>query len=179
MRSGGYRVTMISLGVYTDTLGDDLKILDEKLQEEITRLINFLYLGEPSEAANAIFDQTLAQNTWSCADALPHIAMAIGERRLFKPHKQTIEELAFFDIMQRLPSKHIVHDTAIGLALPDATKEENWIYLPSGEHRATAFFNALGATMGEMIVHHMRGYGQRLTPQAADFQRQAAHKLAA
>jgi len=178
MRGGGYRVTMISLGYYTkDNTCDDLKILDKKLQEEITRMIHFLYLGEPSQKASAQKASTLKEGLWSCADALPHIAMTLGAQRLYKPEETTREEQVFFKILERIPAQHIIHDVAIGLALPDKTKEKNWVYIADAEKRANAFFSALGQTMGTMINHHMRGYGDRLTPKASSWQRRAAHAL--
>ncbi len=178
MRGGGYRVAMISLGCYTENSAcDDLKILDEKLQEEITRMIQFLYLGEASQKASAAQKECLDQENWSCADALPHITMTLGAHALYKRGKETTEEKVFFDILERLPARHIVHNMAIGLALPDKTKEKNWVYVADGEKRAGAFFSALDKTIGTMINHHMRGYGDRLTPKASAWQRQAAHAL--
>jgi len=175
MRAGGYSVTVLTLGRYVDTPEtDDLYILDQKLQEEITRLIHFLYLSEVSEAQSAVQKSALNAGTWHCREAVPHLAQALSERHLFKPHTQTRAEETFFEILERLPASHVLHDIAVGLTLPEASKEKNWIYVAKEEHRAAAFFGALGTTMGTMIHMHMRGHGDRLTPAHA----KAQHALA-
>lgn len=180
MRAGGYRVTVVTLGRYTEAGDvDDLQILDEKLQEEITRLIHFLYLGDESAARTTSNRCALDTGLWSCAEALPHIAQTLGARALFKPAKQTREDRLFFDLLEKLPARHIVHDVAVGLSLPDASKEKNWIYLAKGEHRPAAFFAAIGACIGDRIGYQLRGYGDRLTPENKAWQRQAARALVA
>lgn len=162
MRAGGYRVVVLTLGRYEDAQeADDLYILDKKIQDEITRLIHFLYLAEQSEEASAAQTALLEKNLWAMETALPHVAMVLGEKHLFKPQKQTREEEAFFEILAKLPSRHVLHDVAAGLALPDAAKEKNWVYLAKGEHKPAAFFAALGDTMGTMIQHSPRGHGDR------------------
>jgi hypothetical protein len=178
MRAGGYRVVVVTLGCYTDVGGrDDLQILDEKLQEEITRMIHFLYLGEESELRTTSTRCALDQGLWSCADALPHVAQTLGAKALFKPAKQTREEAVFFNLLQNLPARHIVHDVAVGLALPDATKEKNWVYIAKGEHTPRAFFAAIGACIGEVIDYQPRAHGDRLTPENKAWQRRAARAL--
>ncbi len=176
MRAGGYRVVVLTLGRYEDAQeADDLYILDKKIQDEITRLIHFLYLAEQSEDATAAQTALLGKNLWTIEDSLPHVAMALGEKRLFKPQKQTREEKAFFEILAKLPSRHIIHDIAAGLALPDASKEKNWVYLAKGEHKPAAFFAALGETMGTMIHHSPRGHGDRAQPRHSLWQQQMAN----
>jgi hypothetical protein len=178
MRAGGYRVVMVTMGRYTENNArDELEILDHKLQEEITRMIHFLYLGERSHIESALCTKALGEKGWSCLDALPHIKQNLAARCVFRPEKRKMEEDVFFHLLEKLPARHIVHEKAVGLALPDATKDKNWVYIAKGEHRVQAFFNALGDTMGEMIHHHMRGYGDRLTPDAALWQRRAAQLL--
>ncbi len=175
MRAGGYRLVVLTLGDYADAPAqDDLQILDQKIQEEITRMIHFLYLSEQSGQESAARAAELGKGKWSVAQNLPHVGAALGATKLFKPKNACLAEETFFEILGRLPSQHIMHDVAVGLALPDATKEKNWIYLAKGEHQAAAFFGALGASMGEMIGTQMRGYGDRLTPQSERFHRALA-----
>ncbi len=178
MRAGGYRVVVLTLGRYEDAQeADDLYILDKKIQDEVTRLIHFLYLAEQSEMASTAQACLLKNDLWTLDNSLPHVATALGGKRLFKPQKQTRAENAFFDILARLPSRHIIHDVAAGLALPDASKEKNWVYLARGEHKPAAFFAALGDTMGIMINQHMRGHGDRMNGRGDRWLAQAARNL--
>lgn len=164
MRAGGYSVAVLTLGHYADG-ADDLDRLDQKIQEEITQLINFLYLAAPSEEESGARRAALETGAWDLTENLPGVAMALNERNLFRPEAQKAAENAFFEILGKLPAARLLHDVAVGLALPDATKEKNWIYLSKGEHRAAAFFGALGETLGETIyAQPMRGHGDRLTP---------------
>jgi hypothetical protein len=95
----------------------------------------------------------------------------------------------FFDIVSLLPQKHIVHGTAVGLQLPEANSENEWIYIAQPEDTFHAFnvlmsdlftpFDNVSLSglqghvpMGSEIkagTLHMRGYGDRLTPQADKF----------
>ncbi len=180
MQGGGYRMAMITLGRYTDdTECDDLEILDKRLQDEITQMIHFLYLDELSKAATALKYAALRKPQWSCADALPHIAQSLAEKKLFYPQKFSREEEMFFDLLECLPAHHINHDSAVGLTLPDASKEKNWVYIADSEKRAGAFFNAIGDVLGENIQHHMRNGGTHIRPDARCWQRQSALALAA
>jgi len=158
MRAGGYRLTMITLGHYAPRAAqDDLDVLDRKIQEEITRLIHFLYLAETSEAMNNDLQKKLTSKGWNLEEALPHIA-----------HIKRREEV-FFDILAHLDQSHILHETAIGLQLPEATKEKNWPYCAAMENRFLAFqqaitniFQNLDKTRAPMT--HMRGYGDHMRP---------------
>ncbi len=162
MRSGGYRVTILTLGAYAPRAAeDDLYILDLKMQEEITRLIHFLYLSEQSGAASSFQEAALEKNDWQMESALPHVAEALAVRSLFKPEKQRLAEKTFFEILKRLPQDRILHEIAFGLSLPDASKEKNWVYVAGEEHRAASFFGSLGEVMGERIHAHMRGHYDR------------------
>jgi hypothetical protein len=103
-------------------------------------------------------------------------------------HKHKLSQ-HFFEILGLLPAQHIVHDTAVGLQLPDANSENEWIYLAQGEDTLRSF-NALmgdlftpfdgvslsglngrkGATSEiKASVQHMRGYGDRLNSGADQF----------
>lgn len=179
MQGGGYRVAMITLGRYTEENDcDDLEILDKKLQDEITQMIHFWYLNELSNAAKTLKQYDLHRPEWSCADALPHIAQSLAEKKLFKPRNYSAEEEVFFDLLERLPAKHIEHDAAVGLALPDASKNKNWTYIAAGENRPMAFFNAIGDVMGEKIQHQMRSGGTHIRPDARHWQHRSALELA-
>ncbi len=168
MRAGGYRMTMIMMGDTTEEPErDDLAIVDQKLQEEIAQLIHFLYLSEMSEHACALNATALHQHAWSCEEALPHIIQTLGAKSLFKPEKETLAEKTFLALLKKLPAHHIVHDTAIGLVLPDATKEKNWTYIAAGENTFASFQTAMTTVLGGLdknmaTMRHMRGYGDRL-----------------
>lgn len=170
MRSGGYRVTILTLGHYTASSNtDDLEILDRKLQDEITQMIHFLYLSEMSEQINQHNHSAIWKTDWHFASALPHVAATLGARRLFRPEKETLKEKIFFDILERLPSRHIMHDTAVGLVLPDASKEKNWTYIAQRENQFRLFQQAITDIFSNLdkeraVMSHMRGYGDRLSP---------------
>jgi len=167
MRSGGYRVTLITLGHYTDrSMRDELEILDKKIQDEITQLIHFLYLSEMSEQGTAYFTASLNTGKWSLDEALPHVAQTRTARSLFKPEKETLREKTFFDILDKLSNRSVLHETAIGLVLPDASKEKNWVYIAQRENRFQAFQQAITTVFENLdedraVMTHMRGYGDR------------------
>ncbi len=171
MRAGGYSLTILTLGTYASSYEqDDLAILDQKIGEEIAQMIHFLYLADLSGAINTHVSCDLARGRWRCDQVLPHVARAMSERALFRPAKQTLAEKTFFDILEKLSPRHILHETAIGLALPDSTKEKNWVYIAAPENRFATFqntmhslFEALDSTHAEPqpVMRHMRGYGDR------------------
>lgn len=180
MRGGGYRVVILTLGCYTNRSDrDDLQILDQKIQEEVTRLINFLYLSEQSIHASAQRNEQLWKGEWHVREALPHVAVTLGATRLFKPEKESLAERTFFEILERLPSSQIMHDVAMGLSLPDATKEDEWLFLSKPEHRPGSFFNTIGLVIGDMVhAQHMRGFGDRMKPQHENWLRTLAPEAA-
>jgi|GEM_PF-948430 len=151
-RAGGYRLTMLSLGVYTGPdAPDDLYVLDHRLQDEIAHLIPYLYLSEPSQKASLRAATQLKNGTWRYEENLPHVALALEAKTLFATDRRRCAEQAFFEILNRLPHNHILHDVAVGLALPVLDERETWSSVIDGEFRPLAFFNAIGATMGESI----------------------------
>ncbi len=95
----------------------------------------------------------------------------------------------FFDVLGLLPQKHIVHDTAVGLQLPEAINENEWIYVSPGDETLGVFNNFLKdifapfdkislsglherADAGKEIKassHHMRSYGDRMTAESDAF----------
>ena len=212
MRAGGYRVTVITLGRYDKSAGkDDLRILDARLQDEITRIIHMLYLEEQSALLTGERTALLDEGKWRYAETLPHVAMTLGSRALLSResknsnNRHETDELTkkldqrrlteeFFRILELLPQQHIAHSVAVGLALPEATKERNWIYLAKSEHQFSTYmrlfsdvFRAFDCvslsrlheraeTSGEFAatMRHMRGYGDRLSHAAENRNRAAA-----
>ena len=196
MRAGGYRVTVITLGRYVEPSAyDELRILDRRLQDEITRLIHMLYLDEQSAAMTCDRRQQLRAEQWRCTDALPHVAMALGEHALFgksdQQSKRTMTE-GFFRLLELLPQRHIVHDVAVGLSLPEAIAQKNWVYIAAGENQFMQFHTAMSTVFRgfdhvslsgmpeqgvKATMQHMRGYGDRLSPAAEAADRAAAYAL--
>jgi hypothetical protein len=134
--------------------------------------------------------------------------MTLGARDIFRPiklagaastseHKHVLAK-HFFDILTELPNKHIVHDTAVGLQLPESINENEWIYL-APEDKTVACFNRL---LGDLFTpfdkmslsgldgradarsevkttsQHMRGYGDHTTSGAVQFYGEAARYAA-
>jgi len=109
---------------------------------------------------------------------LPHVAMALGERLLFAPKGRVVNESVFFDLLKSLPSRHIVHDSGIGLTLPESTKENRRLYEYEEEERRFSFFNSLGAVAGHLMNNpHMRGYGDHMSFKNRSYQRHAVTAL--
>jgi len=183
MRAGGYRITLITLGQYTARNDlDDLKILDLKLQEEITRMIHFLYLSELSEQANTLHERAINANEWCLEHNLEHIAMTMKAQRLYKPEKETLAERTFFQILDRLPSHALIHDTAVGLQLPESTKEKNQVYVAKGENQLWRFQQAITTVFENIdktraVMTHMRGFGDQMIQGFSDWQRQSLAAL--
>jgi len=187
MRAGGIRITVATLGRYAETsLGDELEILDHDLQERIGQMIHMLYLDQQSEEENAMIDTRLASHAWDYRTDLPHIGMVLGAQNLFRPqqalgrrHKQARR---FFEIVGQLPHNHIVHDTAIGLQLPELNGENHWNYIASSDETLASFNHVLrdlfdkfnGVSLSRLhdredagaeikpSTFHMRSYGHPL-----------------
>ncbi len=289
MRGGGYRVTVATIGSYvSETMKDDLEILDRNLQKRISHMINMLYLEEQSEEINRNMDAALDAGTWNYHSALPHVGVTLGARDLFRPvdslikpvneimsvpaapHQLRVANIAawvddrgvkdaeygqsfvrvmrkpqagqyvvhngiyqfasadsgreveisythngtatgaprkytnserkhklagqFFEILDLLPQKNIVHDTAVGLQLPESINENEWIYLAPEDETLRSFNTLLtdlfapfdGMSMSALdgredakpeikgTVQHMRSYGDRLTPESDQFYRNLA-----
>lgn len=49
----------------------------------------------------------------------------------------------FFSILGQLPQEHIIHDTAIGLQLPELISENEWIYIAPGDKTLQSFNSLL------------------------------------
>ncbi|MGB9154532.1 MAG: hypothetical protein WCD70_15760 [Alphaproteobacteria bacterium] len=181
MRAGGYRVTVATLGTYQETgTGDELEILDTRLQNRIAQMIHMLYLDTQSDDANAKIDEKLAAGAWDYRAQLPHIGCALGADDLLCPpktrgrdHKQA---RAFFDTLGLLPQKHIAHDTVIGLQLPELKGVNQWNYIASPDETLAAFNRVLG-DLFDGHTFHLRGYGDRLTESHDSFYRGAALSL--
>jgi hypothetical protein len=120
----GYRVTVVMLGHYTKHGAyDELKIHDERIQEEITKLIHILYLDKESEQASQLTNTAIQADDWKCAEALPHIVMTLGSMGMTGRGAAQSKKCAgvvtkLLELIALLPKEHIVHDVAVGLALP-------------------------------------------------------------
>jgi hypothetical protein len=274
MHGGGYTVTVATIGSYCIAgFGDELEVLDRRLQSRISHLINMLYLEEQSEQLNAGLAETLRREKWDYQMALPHIGATLGAHDLFRPSfvesgtrcdeshiirpplyqikathaacwtddlgvtdvatgkifacvtstpaagqygvetgvyrfaaanagremsisyrygsmagergRRKISEAGrkhrrarhFFEILSLLPQKHILHETAIGLQLPESINENQWIYIaPDGEKVGdfVRLLDNLFVPFGKSTVSHMRGYGDRLNPDSIRFHRHLA-----
>lgn len=185
MRAGGYRITVVTLGHYTSRQDmDDLLLLDQKLQEEITRMIHFLYLNELSAQASRQNAAALDANTWCVANNLEHIALTLATKRLYRPEKETLTEKTFFDLLGRLPAHHIIHDNGVGLQLPESTKEKNQVYVAKGENQLWQFQQTITTVFQNLdkdraTMTHMRGYGDHTKEGFCAWQRQSLAALAA
>ncbi len=167
MRAGGIRITVATMGCYGESeSGDELEILDLDLQTRIAQMIHMLYLDEQSDEENTATDATLAAELWDYRTALPHIGMCLGARDLFYPaeeenkkkkggkkggtgamsisHRTHKQARRFFDILNQLPQNHIVHDTAIGLQLPELNGVNQWNYIASPDETLAAFNRVMG-----------------------------------
>lgn len=187
MRAKGYRITVITMGHYVaPTDYDELRILDARLQDEIMQIIRMLYLEEQSYLESRVYREALGKGEWDFAQALPHVAMTLGAAGLFadktaeKARQQRLSQ-HFFRILELLPQKHVSHDVAVGLAIPEAKSKQDWIYCAPAEYQYTAFQRVLATvfrpfdhvSLGALheragagaevmpVMHHMRGYGDR------------------
>jgi hypothetical protein len=104
----------------------------------------------------------------------------------------------FFDIVNQLPQNHIVHDTAIGLQLPELNGENQWNYIASPDETLAAFNRVLGDLFDKFNgvslsrLHeradatsevksstlHLRSYGHPLRGEDLAFYRGASLSLA-
>jgi hypothetical protein len=226
MRAGGYRVTVATMGSYSETAtGDELEILDRRLQRRIAQMIHMLYLDEQSEQANIESDARLAARIWDYRNELPHVGMVLGAGELFArvcaenededenrrgkggksggasggrmSTRKRKQAQRFFEILDQLPQDHIVHDTAIGLQLPELNGENEWNYIAHPEETLASFNRVLGTLFDpfnrlslsrlheredatseiKASTLHMRSYGHPLTESDTKFYRAAAHAL--
>lgn len=183
MRAGGYRVTIITLGQYDDrSSSDDLQILDKKLQETIASFVNMIYLEEQSAAMSENNSFLLQEGKWNYEEVLPHVAIAVGAGQLFKPSRSSKATSRFFELLEMLPQRHIKHDVAVGLQLPEANSRKQWIYIAPADKQLSAFQTALsdvfrgfdGISLGKLhgrvdagnevisTMRHMRSYGDHM-----------------
>jgi hypothetical protein len=288
MRGGGYRVTVATIGSYsTDTKTDELAILDQRLQDRISRLLSMLFLEEQSEKMNAMLADALRTESWDYQMALPHVGVTLGAKDLFypqtsnaatssvkgeqsfipaAPHRirvvnadQWVEDngvvdhqterpylrvtgnpqeaqycvkngvyqfsqksawkdvrisyryangkggipaadrkhrlaRSFFDILGVLPQNHIVHETAVGLQLPQSINANQWTYIPPDGEKVFDLMRLLdnlfepfnGTSLSKLhgredatdeiktTTNHMQGYGDRLRPEFDDFYQRLA-----
>lgn len=203
---------------------DELSIMDRRIQDEITRLIHMLYLEEQSAEMTEANAEKREQGKWNYMDALPHVALTLGAMGLFvrpeapatddesdfyAPQKKRKKKSGdgfshnyrqrnlsqrFFQILDLLPQNHISHDVAIGLALPEAIAQQNWVYIPLAERQYARFQQAMSAVFSSFdhinlgalhgrenapseikaVSPTMRGYGDRFSKESLDFHRTLA-----
>ena len=202
MRAGGYRLTVATVGGYEACAGtDELEILDQRLHERIAQLIHMLYLEAASDEANAANDARLASRVWGYKADLPYVGKTLGEGVVFGTTPARRPRLAqarqFFEILDALPCAHILHDTAVGLQLPELNGENQWNYIASPEETLAAFNRVLGdlfdkfngISLGRLhgradatdevkaSTFHLRGHGDHGLAAAVPFYRQAALAL--
>ena len=217
MRAGGYRVTVATLGTYCDNHPhDDLEILDRDLQNRIAQMIQMLYLDQQSGEINAGTDAKLAAQKWDYRHELPHVGIVLGAQELFqllnektrKGGKGSAGGLSlaarknqharhFFEILNALPQNHIVHDTAVGLQLPELNGRNQWNYIAHPEETLGAFNRVLGdlfdkfngVSLSRLNGHdnatseikastlHLRGYGDHMNEKSAGLYRNLALAL--
>jgi len=199
MRAGGYRITVATMGCYQESeTGDELEILDHTLQERISQMIHMLYLDVQSDEINEKIAQKLKTHQWDYRQALPHIGMVLGAHDLFCPanddkKKETKKDKTkgmldadcgyknakqFFDILGQLPPSHIIHETAVGLQLPEFNNVNQWNYIASSDETLAAFNRVLGDLFHRHTLH-LRGYGDRMTDKATKFYQRASMALGA
>ncbi len=216
MRAGGYRLVVATIGHYEESRQDDeLQILDKRLQENISQMIHMLYLDQESDEINATNDSLFLAQEWNYQKALPHVCMVLGSGELFQPPpdhsghelgnkrwsnpakaqaRNCRQGKRFFDILSKLPQKHIVHDTAVGLQLPELNGKNQWNYFAAPDETLGAFNRILEALFDKFDgislskLHerldatpeikastiHMRGYGDHLSEKGAGFYERAA-----
>lgn len=200
MRAGGYRITVATIGTYDRRgFGDDLALLDRRLEKRIAHLIHMLYLDEASDRAKEEDKRDLSAGRWNFRSALPHVGMVLGAESLFgRERADNRRARKFFEIIDALPPKHIVHDTAIGLQLPESNAENEWPYVAASDETLASFNLALshlfdkfnGVSLSRLqgredagnetkaSVIHMRSYGHPLNESNLSFYRDAALSLA-
>lgn len=200
MRAGGYRVTVATIGTYDRrAFGDDLALLDRRLEKRISHLIHMLYLDEASAKAKAEDSRRIEEGRWDFRTALPHVGMVLGAETLFgRQRPSNYRARKFFEIINALPQKHIVHDTAVGLQLPESNAENEWPYVAASDETLASFNLALshlfdkfnGVSLSKLqgreqardevksSVIHMRSYGHPLSEANLAFYRDAALSLA-
>jgi hypothetical protein len=187
MRSGGMRLTVITMGRYENPQEfDELRLLDERLQKTIADFISMIFLEEQSAETSAGFERLAEEGKWNFAEALPHVAQALGASMLFRPARSVRAEKRFFQLLEMLPPQKIRHDVAVGLELPEFSSRHQFFYYAAWEKKYFRFQQALtdvfrsfdGLSMHELdgragpatdkvmaTMRHMRGYGDHMRPE--------------
>lgn len=220
-RGGGYRVTIIIMGNYAaPSAHDELRIIDVRIQEEISRQVRMMFLEDESKKITGEHAKLIKTGNWQFADALPHVAMMTGVMNLFdRPQDNIADEeepkkkkkkgggsqrslqqkhLAnrFLEILNELPQKNIMHDVAIGLALPTAVMRNDQIEIHKHDQTITEFQKMLSSVFEKFdyislsALHEredatseiktampvMKGYGDRLNISSFKFHRELARQ---
>jgi len=169
----GYRVTVVMLGNYThlDTY-DELRIHDERMQEEITKLIHILYLDKESELISEQTNNAIQSDQWNSADALPHIittltSMGMTGRGSARSKKCSGAVTQILKLIEQLPKSHIVHDVAVGLTIPDHDSKHRREKKVDGYEKFGAFRQLIANIMeplGHTSMSDLHGVGDKSTP---------------
>jgi hypothetical protein len=169
----GYRVTVVMLGNYSK-LGvyDELRIHDERLQEEINKLIHILYLEEESEKRSEQCSAALQKDQWNCSEVLPHIIMTLGSMGMTGRGATQTKKCAgvvsrIIETVSHLPKTHIVHDVAVGLALPDLITKNNREKTVANSEKFMSFQRILASVfepLGHMPMGQLHGIEGTATP---------------
>jgi hypothetical protein len=168
---------------------DDLGVADAITGRKLSRVKANPLPGQ--YAAEAGVYHFNAADAWR--EVLISYRYGVGEPLSGTDRKHRLSQY-FFKILGMLPQNHIVHDTAIGLQLPESINENQWIYIAQDGEKIGDFvrlmdnlfapFNKI--SMSELdgradakpeikaVVGHMTGYGDRLRPDSDQFYRSLA-----
>jgi hypothetical protein len=149
---------------------EDLGVTDAKTNQKFIRVTLRPAAGEYAVAAGVYH--------FAAVDAGRRVMISYRfSEKIHQSDRKHIRAKHFFEILSLLPQKHVLHEMAIGLQLPESVNENQWIYIaPDGEKVGdlARLLDNLFAPFGKPTVTHMRGYGDRLTPASVQFQRALA-----
>jgi len=180
------RVTVAHRANWTE----DLFVIDPTTDKPYARVV-----GQPQTGQYWVTDgvyQFASADAWK--DVLISYRYSTGAAKISDAGKRHRLAKQFFDILALLPQKHIVHDTAIGLQLPESINENQWIYIAREGEKVGDFvqlMDNLFAPFNKMslseldgradacrevksTVSHMQGYGDRLSAESDQFYRNLA-----
>jgi len=170
---------------------EDLGVRDPATDKPFTRVVGNPQAGQYC-VAQGIY-QFAARDAWR--EVSISYRYATGGEKLSDAGRTHRLARYFFDILGLLPQSHIVHDTAIGLQLPESNAENQWLYIARDGEKVGDFvrlmdnlfapFNKMSlseldgradaAPEVKAMVGHMQGYGDRLNAGADQFYRTLAH----
>ncbi len=169
----GYRITVVMLGNYARPQDEDeLRIHDERLQQEITNLIHMLYLEKESGQFSQACQNAVADERWSCTHILPHIVMNLGSMNITGRGPSSSKRSAsivkkILSLVDQLPRSHIIHDIAAGIALPDHDSRNRREHIVDPLEKVTAFQRILMEVLrpiDHVSMDHLHGVSETATP---------------